>query len=71
MKYRICRHYSPMVGTWYVIQKKVLFWWRTLPLAFNDLIAADEIFSKLMGDEVEPRREFIEQNAVYVENLDI
>jgi DNA gyrase subunit B len=37
----------------------------------EDATAADEIFSKLMGDQVEPRREFIEQNAKDVRFLDV
>jgi DNA gyrase subunit B len=37
----------------------------------EDAAAADLWFSRLMGDEVEPRREFIEQNAVDVKNLDV
>jgi DNA gyrase subunit B len=42
-----------------------------LQVSLQDAIEAATIFSMLMGDDVLPRREFIEENAVYVENLDI
>ncbi len=40
-------------------------------ITVEDTMAADTVFEKLMGEEVEPRRRFIEENAVYVENLDV
>ena len=47
------------------IEKRVL-----RQITIEDTRAADEVFSKLMGDEVEPRRTFIEENAVFAQNLD-
>jgi DNA gyrase subunit B len=41
-----------------------------LQVKVDDLAEADDIFTKLMGDVVEPRREFIQQNALNVEHLD-
>ena len=44
---------------------------RLMQVKIDDAVKADEIFTTLMGDHVEPRREFIEKNAAAVSNLDI
>jgi DNA gyrase subunit B len=42
-----------------------------LQVSLNDAMLADEVFETLMGDRVEPRRDFIQENAHYVKNLDV
>ena len=42
-----------------------------LQVKIEDTIEADKVFSVLMGDQVEPRRQFVEDNALNVRNLDV
>jgi DNA gyrase subunit B len=44
---------------------------RLLRIDLTDAVEAEAMFTRLMGDEVEPRRQFIEDNALNVRNLDI
>lgn len=54
-RYRICRRYSPLAGTWYVIQKRTLFGWHTLNISFDNLHMANQYL-----DEVEFQDEICE-----------
>jgi DNA gyrase subunit B len=44
---------------------------RLMQVRIDDILTSDDIFTTLMGDQVEPRREFIEKNALAVSNLDV
>ena len=44
---------------------------KLLKVDLTDAVEAEEMFTKLMGEEVEPRRQFIEDNALNVRNLDV
>ena len=44
---------------------------KMLRVTLEDAIEADEVFDSLMGENVEPRKEFIDKNAKFVKNLDI
>jgi DNA gyrase subunit B len=43
----------------------------TMQVTLEEAMVADEVFETLMGDHVEPRRDFIQENAHYVQNLDV
>lgn len=53
-RYRVCRRYSPLAGTWYVIQKRTLFGWHTLNISFDNLHMANQYIDDnvKIGDKI-------------------
>lgn len=53
-RYRVCRRYSPLAGTWYVIQKRTLFGWHTLNISFDNLRTANQYIDHdvMIRDEI-------------------
>lgn len=71
IKYRICRRYAPITGTWYVIQKKILWWWHTYKINFNKLSEANNVMIDMLnGDNINDEiceTPLIYKNGKYVE----
>lgn len=53
-RYRVCRRYSPLAGTWYVIQKRTIFGWHTLNISFDSLHMANTYIdnNEMLQDEI-------------------
>lgn len=51
MRVRIIRRYSPFAGTWYVVQKKILFWWKDFPLVFDEKYMAEQYIERQLFKE--------------------
>lgn len=70
MKFRICRRYSSLAGTWYVIQKRTLFGWHTLNMCFDNLHMANQYLNNDVNhrDEIcETPLEWSEKNLCFYE----
>ena len=71
MKYRVCQRYSPLAGTWYVIQKRTLFGWHTLNISFANLhLANDYLDGVKFRDEIcETPLEWSKRNRGFMKSI--